>query len=290
VCSIHCIFSGTAPGDTMVIYVRYAILHLSALILLLGGCQGLRTPASEPPAHLIATTEPVWRHLQLRRRMYQTLKGLAELRLKAPRGGGALDNTVVVLDRFSKVRLEGIGPFGQPLFLYTFAKPHFALYLPQQQRVYTGDSTPEPFVRLMGMAIEPGLLPYVLIGDMPLTTWPAAGPLTYLASEDLYYWEGVAPPSTWFYRVWFNPYDLLPVRLELAAPPQQTRLQVTYDDFQQLDGLMLPYRIAMSEPHSQQQVIWTYTEVEVNAEVPASLFQMRVPPGTERVELTEGKP
>jgi hypothetical protein len=281
-------FLGAAPSHTMVIYVRYAVLYFSVLMVLLGGCQSLETPGLEHPAHLITTTEPVWRHLQLRRRAYQTLKGLAVLRLKVPRGGGTLDHMVFVLDRFSKVRLEGIGPFGQPLFLYTFAEPHFALYLPQQQRVFTGGSTPEPFVRLIGLALEPGLLPYVLMGDIPLTTWPASGPLTYLASDQLYYWEGAAPPSPWHYRVWLDPYRLLPVRLELATPPQHTRLEVTYDDFQQLDGLTLPYRMTMTQPQSQRQVVWTYTNVELNAEVAASLFQMRVPPGTEHVELTEG--
>jgi len=274
----------------MVIYVRYAIWHLCILMLLLGGCQGLKTPGAASPAHRLTTTEPVWRHLQLRRRAYQTLRGLAELHLKAPRGGGTLDHTAFVLDGFTKVRLEGIGPFGQPLFLYTFAESHFALYLPQQQRVYTGGATPEPFVRLMGLALEPSLLSYVLIGDMPLTRWPESAPLTYLASEDLYYWEGAAPLSTWFYRVWLDPYSLLPVRLELATPEQETQLKVTYDNFQQLNGFTLPYRIAMTQPQSQQHVIWTYTDVELNAEVAASLFQMRVPPGTERIELTEGKP
>ncbi len=270
----------------MFIHIRYAILLLSVFTLLVGGCRGARQPTAERPRRLHATTEPIWQSLALRRQTYRTLKGLAELRLKAPRGGGTLDNTVFVLDRFVNVRLEGIGPFGQPLFLYTFAEQRFALYVPRQQRVYTGGSTPEPLIRLIGLAIEPGLLPYVLMGDIPLTTWPAAAPLTYLVEDDLYYWEGLAPPSSWHYRVWLDPVRLLPVRLELAEPPEQTRLQVAYDDFQQLDGLTLPYRMTMTEPQTQQQVIWTYTEVELNAEVAANLFQMRVPPGTKRVELT----
>jgi outer membrane lipoprotein-sorting protein len=71
----------------------------------------------------------------------------------------------------------------------------------------------------------------------------------------------------------------------LAAPPQQTRLKITYDDFQQLDGLALPYRVTITQPQTQQEVVWTYTDVELNAEVPASLFQMHVPPSTEHVEL-----
>ncbi len=274
----------------MIIYVRYAVLHLCVLLFLgglfglFGGCQGFR--GVEPPVTRLVTTEPVWRKLQHRRRAYQTLKGLAALRLKSPRGGGALDNTVFVLDRFAKMRLEVIGPFGQPLFLYTFAEQHFALYLPRQQRVYTGGATPEPFVQLIGLAIDPGVLPYVLMGDIPLITWPAAGPLTYLASDNLYYWEGEAPPSLWRYRVWLDPHHLLPVRLELADPSEQTRLKVTYDDFQQLDSLTLPYRITMTEPELQRRVVWTYTDVELNSEVAASLFDIRVPPGTEHIELT----
>ncbi len=277
----------------MITHVRYAVLYLRVFVflvllvgLLFGGCQRLKIRHAGQPARLIATTEPIWRYLELRRRAYQTLKGLAELRLKAPRGGGTLDNTVFVLDGFSNVRLEGIGPFGQPLFLYTFAEQQFALYLPQQQRLFTGGSTPEPFVHLLGLAIEPALLSYLLMGDIPLTTWPASSPLTYVASEDVYYWEGSAPPSPWFYRVWLDPYRLLPVRLELATPPQQTQLKVAYEDFQQLDGLTLPYRMTITQPQTERKVVWRYTDVELNAEVAADLFQMRVPPGTERVELT----
>jgi hypothetical protein len=270
----------------MIHYARYVILPL-CLLLLLVGCQGLRTP-SAPPERLLETTESVWRRLQARRRSYQTLKGLAELRLKAPDGGGALDNTVFVLEGFSKVRLEGIGPFGQPLFLYTFAEPHFALYLPQEQLVYTGNSTSQALERLIGLAIEPLLLPYVLLGDLPLTEWPPADALTYLADDGLYYWEGAAAP--WFYRVWLEPYALLPIRFELASPPQRTWLEVEYDDFQRLGGLTLPYRIAMRQPQSRRQVIWTYTDVALNTEVDASVFEMRAPPGAERVDLTKGKP
>ncbi len=271
----------------MIDFVRCAVLPLSIFILMLGGCQGaFQTSHTDIPSRRIATTEPVWQRLQLRRKTYQTLKGLAQFRLSAPTGGGTLDNTVFVFDRFANVRLEGIGPFGQPLFLYTFAEQRFALYLPQQQRLFAGGATPEPFVRLIGLALEPRLLPYVLLGDVPLATWPAPGPLTYVADDDLYYWEGSAPSSPWHYRVWFDPYRLLPVRIELAAPPQPVVLSVTYDDFQELDGFTLPYRITMVQPQTQREVVWVYNDVELNTDVASSLFEMRVPPGTERIELS----
>jgi hypothetical protein len=267
--------------------VPYAMRLLSCgvMVLFLAGCQGAgssRRPASPP---LLSTTEIVWQHLQGRRRSYTNLKGLAQLQLQLPHGGGTLDNTVVALERFEHLRLEGIGPFGQPLFLLIAADQRFGLYLPQESRVLEGPATPEPFVRLFGFAVEPQVLPHILVGDLPFQSWPPSGPMTYLADDRLYFWEGKAPPQFGRYRVWIDPYRLLPVRFEIVEASGRVALDVRYEDFRQFDGITLPYHITMTQPHTEHRVVWDYREVQLNEGVSPALFQLRVPPGTERIEL-----
>jgi hypothetical protein len=47
----------------------------------------------------------------------------------------------------------------------------------------------------------------------------------------------------------------------------------------------LPYHITLIQPETEQQVVWHYSDVQLNAGVAPELFQMRAPPGIERVEL-----
>lgn len=264
----------------------YSALSL-LFVLLLGGCQGLlapRSPASEARG-VLSTTAPIWQHLERRRLRYRNLKGLAQLRLRLATGRGVLDNTVVVLDGFEHIRFEGFGPFGQLFFLLISAEDRFALYLPHEGRLVMGTSSPQQFVRFFGLAIEPEILPHLLVGDVPFATWPEAAALTYLAAEDLYFWQGRVPQQSGSYRVWIEPDRLLPVRVEQLDAANRVQLRVLYQDFETLGSFVLPYRITLIQPETEQQVVWHYSQVDLNVGVSPKLFQVQVPPGTERIEL-----
>lgn len=264
----------------------YSALSL-LLLFLVGGCQGpLASRGPSPGAQdVISTTAPIWRHLERRRLLYRNLKGLAQLRLRLSTGRGVLDNAVVVLDRFERVRFEGFGPFGQLVFLLISTEARFALYLPHEGRLVTGASSPQQFVRFFGLAVAPESLPHLLVGDVPFATWPEAAALTYVADEALYFWQGQVPQQAGSYRVWFDPERLLPVKLEQVDLANRVQLRVLYQDFRALGHFVLPHRITLIQPETEQQVVWHYSDVQLNVGVAPELFQMRAPPGIERIEL-----
>lgn len=264
----------------------YSIISLS-LIFVVQACRGTLPPQERPapPQPLLTTAAPIWQRLTLRRKAYQSLKGLAQLRLRMTNGKGTIDNTVVVVEDFDAVRLEGIGPFGQPLFLLVSNGDRFSFFLPRERRVISGPSSTEHLAEHFGLSVAPKVLPYILLGDLPLLTLPEAGALRYQAQEQLYFWEGDGPYQARMYRIWFDPYHLLPARFELADLSGQTILHVTYEDFRRLEGFTLPYRITIVQPLADQRVIWHYTDVELNTEISPRLFRMRIPPGIERVEV-----
>lgn len=258
-----------------------SVLSLGLFLGFLVGCHLSLSPSS--PSTLLSSAAPIWQHLRVRRTAYENLKGLAQLRLQSPQGNGTLDGVVVVLERFAGVRIEGIGPFGQALFLLVSDAHRFSLYLPQERRVLSGPtSAPQS---LLGLQVAPKLLPYLLMGDVPLTTLPEAGQLRYLAQDDVYLWEGDDPEDPWHYQIWFDPYRLLPVRCELSGQAGETVLQVTYADFRHVGGLALPYQITLTQPIAAREVHWSYSEVQINAGVTPTLFQLRLPPEVEQVEI-----
>ena len=192
---------------------------------------------------------------------------------------------VVVLQGFDALRLEGVGPLGQPLFLLVSDGLRFSLYAPREARLISGTASAENFSRLFGLALEPATLQYVLAGDVPLPEPPASGTFTYLPARNLYVWKGQDPEHLEDYQIWFEPYDLNPVRFEVERPPGEVILRVQYESFQRLHNLTFPYRITIEQPLAERRVVWHYSEVQLNVEVSPTLFRVSVPTGTERIEL-----
>jgi hypothetical protein len=197
----------------------------------------------------------------------------------------AFDEVAVVLDRFEALRLEGIGPLGQPLFLLIADQRRFAFYTPQEQRLVSGTASAQNLERTFGLALAPEALQYILSGDIPLVTFPASGQLTYRRRDNLYVWAGQGTEPAGYYRIWFEPYHLQPVRFEAEDRFGKVVLRVEYEDFRQLDGFILPYHITAVQSLANHRVVWHYSEVKLNTHVAPALFRMRVPAGTKQVEL-----
>jgi len=264
-------------------------LSLGTLLLWLASCHGIPNPWQElpPPPAPLSSAAPVWEHLAARRQALNNLKGLAQVRLRGSVRDAVLDDAVVVLQDFEAIRLEGIGPVGQPLFLLIADSHQLSFYAPQEGRLLTGAASAENLLRLFGIALTPMTLQYVLMGDVPLATLPSAGAFTYRRRENLYLWQGQMPSQLQAYRIWFEPYDLHPVRFEMEDAGGQLVLQVWYEAFQRFNGFMMPYRITLVQPTAGRRVVWHYKEAQLNAGVTPALFRMRVPVGTTRVAIED---
>lgn len=272
----------------MVRQIRGA-LSLSLALLALLGCSSITHPwrTSPPPAVPLENADLIWQRLQERRAQFQDFKGLASVRVRTATQWGGLDETAVVLQRFDALRIEGIGPVGQPLFLLIADRERLELYAPREAQLLTGASSAANFLRLFGIALEPQALQYLLLGDVPLSALPTGGLLRYLGRDNLYLWQGQVPQQSPLYRVWFEPYEFHPVRIEVEDPPGQVMLQVRYEMFQQFGPLLLPSLVTIAQPGTARRVIWTYKDVQINTGVQPALLRMRVPPGTRRIAIED---
>jgi Domain of unknown function (DUF4292) len=267
-------------------YWRYAVFGLCGALLLLAGCRGVSSTSPDLfSSGSLSTAEPFWQRLAERRQAFENLKGLAQARFYAPRQNLAVDSAVVVLQGFEAMRLEGIGSLGQPLFLLITAEKHFSYYSPQEARLVSGSASASNMERVFGITLAPQAFHFMLIGDIPLETLPMGGQVVYLPKSDLYRWEGEVLQPPGYYRVWFAAAHRQPVRFEVEDLLGRVMLRVKYENFRQLQAFTLPYHITVEQPLVDQQVIWRYSEVRLNAGVAPGLFHMRVPAGIERVEL-----
>lgn len=253
----------------------------------LAGCRTMLGPGDDqqPPALLLTAAEPLWQSLAARRDRFRDLKGLARVRITTAERSVALENVVVILRGLEAMRLEGLGPAGQPLFLLITRDKRFWFYTPQEDRLISGTATARNLSRLFEMSIAPATLQRVLVGDVPLARLPETGNLRYLSGRNLYLWEGQPAGYAQEYRIWFDAWSWQPVHVDITQPFGDVVLDVRYDDFQALDEIRLPHRITIDHPGAEQYVSWQYTDVQLNTGVSPTLFHMRVPAGTEWIEL-----
>src|SRR6266446_3160311 len=127
-------------------------LSLGTLLLWCAGCRSISNPwqGLPPPTTLLSRVDPVWEHLAARRQTLDNLKGLAHVQLRASTRDVTLEDAVVVLQRFEAIRMEGIGPVGQPLFLLIADAQQLSLYVPQEGRLLAGAASAENLMRLFG--------------------------------------------------------------------------------------------------------------------------------------------
>jgi hypothetical protein len=268
-----------------VVRLSSGVLSLCGVLLLVVGCRGAFSPGIpvSPSDASHPTMESFWQHLALRRQTFQNLKGLAQAQFYSPTHNLGVDSVVVVLQRLEAMRLEGIGSLGQPLFLLVSDGQRFSYYAPQDARLISGTASAHNMERVFGITLAPNALHAMLIGDIPLATLPVGGKMAYLPQSDRYLWEGAVSPG--YYRVWFAASHLHPVRFEVEDLLGRVVLRVQYENFQQLQEFSMPLHITVDQPLADQRVVWRYSDIRVNAGVAPALFQLRVPAGTERVEL-----
>ena len=189
--------------------------------------------------------------------------GLAKVQARTDQGSVALDDVVVVVRHAEALRLEGIGPFGQPLFLFVTDGEWLALHRIRDNRLVVGAASTRNLERLFGIAVAPQSLLRTLLGDIPLSPLPTDGDLAYQEDERLYMWENTQPGPDPNYRVWFDPQGLHPVRFEMEDAAGSVVMRVNYGDFQQHGDVSLPTRIDVVEPATQRQVVWQYKDVQL---------------------------
>ncbi len=254
------------------------------LLLCLTGCHSMSNPwqSLPPPPTVLTRPEPVWERLTARRQHFENLKGLASVRFSVGAQNATLEDMAIVLRHFEALRLEGIGPVGQPLFLLLADPQQLTLYAPQEGRLLAGAASADNLLRLFGLALAPSMLQYVLVGDVPLPTLPEGGRFAYMARANLYLWQGVVQPPLRYWRIWFEPYEWQPIRFEIEEPQGHLVLQGWYEDFLQLNDFRLPSRITLTQPDTGRLIVWHYRDVQLNPGVLPTLFRLRVPPGTER--------
>lgn len=197
----------------------------------------------------------------------------AELALSGRAGGARLRGRVQSGFARGSMRLEGVAPFGQPVFILASTASRATLLLPRDERVVTANDAADILDALIGVGFGADALLAVLRG-CPLAAETPAGATAHgnlvrfrFADGDVYLRQAG-------------------VRHGVAAARVRSFL-VEYFDMGDIVGKPWRVRISRQAPGGEVDLMITVSQVERNVPLPPEAFTVVVPPGTMPMTLAQ---
>jgi hypothetical protein len=197
----------------------------------------------------------------------------AELGLSGRAGGESLRGRVHAgLQQGGAIRLEGLAPFGAPVFILAGSNEAATLLLPRDRRVMRGARVADVMERLTGLAIDGDDLRRLLSGC-------PGGPEASDGRQWRSGWKAVTLPDarTAYLREHEGRWVIA------AADVDAWRV----DYAEHLNGY--PRRVRIRTADGGVDLSARLGDLEVNVPLDAAVFSVAVPPGTESMTLDELK-
>jgi hypothetical protein len=236
-----------------------------AIAVAAGACASKRFAAPAGAGTPLADHGGLWQQAAGPCRGVRTLT--AELALSGRAGETRMRGRVQAGFAPGGIRLEGVAPFGQPVFILVATPSGATLLLPRDERVVRAPNASEILDALVGVRLEPGALGAALTG-----CGVAADPIGATEHGDVVrfaFADGVV-----FARRRAG-------GLRIVAAETQSFLIEYPDAFDA--GSVFPRRVRISRTASgadRVDLTIELAQIETNVDLPAVAFTVDVPPGT----------
>jgi outer membrane lipoprotein-sorting protein len=259
--------------------VTLRLLIASLTLLLAASCAPLR-PDIVGEALDDSLTRALLRPWSDEGERVETIKGLAELSVKAPltdmRG-----RQVLLAQSPDQVRAETLNPFGLPLLQMIADGSRLGVLLPSRGSYYIGSATAENLETFAHVRLQLTDLVGVLLYRPPLLeAWKEQ---TFVLRQGGWLVKRYASSAR--QELTFNPSR----QLIGAALYEENELlmKVTYSDFATETAVVFPRKLVLELAETRTTIRLTFTELAVNQALRPELFSLSPPPGVHVVYLPD---
>jgi len=199
-------------------------------------------------------------------------------RLKAARGSGVKSfRAVWIGSKPQSLRVETLGPWGQPYLTFVVNGPTFALYSHQDHRHITGKATPRNLSRFASMPVRPQDLLTLLSGRPPILSFHRAKIGVSTAEGG---WL-ISLYKTWgrlVEKIWLKDDETTVEQIEVFDGWGHLQYRIAFSEFHHVEPFHLPHKIDISDPEGPLWSImverfWT------NVSIPDGAYNLNVSGG-----------
>jgi len=254
---------------------RYPLVTLAAFLSLLSFCACVPRPTTLPiqsvpdVSHILSALEEQSSDLR-------SFRGAGQL--KALRGTGVKSFRAVWIGSHPQnLRVETLGPWGQPSLTLVVNEGAFFLYSRQDNRYVKGEATARNLSRLVSVPVKPEDLFAFLSGQPPILPFHRA---KIRASTKEGGWV-ISLYKTWgrlVEKIWLKDDETTVEQIEISDGWGHLQYRIAFNEFHQVESFHLPHRIEISDPEGplwsiRVERFWT------NVSIPDGAYNIDVPGG-----------
>ena len=260
--------------------LRIGILLVLSLSFFIN-CTGL-----SPSGHLIKpiiSSNEILRKVEMGQRTINDLKGIAKMKVIHVERKYAFKE-VIIARRPSSLRMETLGVFGQPLLFLTARDGRLSILSLKDNTFYQGEVTPENLSIFFPVSLGSKDLFPILLGGVSFVDYVGIDS-EFLGKENLYLVKLLGREGASKQLLWIEPFNFTVVKSEAYDLSGNLVFRVKFDEFTRLNGHLFPMSTNIQLPLSSTAINIDYSDLEVNAGVSESSFNLDIPPGAKVVNM-----
>lgn len=251
-----------------------AILLLAVSTVYMGAC----TPRARgiQPSKPLPDAGEIIRHLDDNNKKVFSLKGMANVKI-VTEGKDVNVKEVLVVKRPSKIRVETIGLFGNPLFILALDGPDLSINRPAENVFYRGNIS-SGRIKLPFPLNEFGSeeLADILTGSVSPIKYGSIA-IDFSDDGNSYLLILVSPDGLNKQMITTTIKDLRLKKSETIDNEKGMALSVTFDDYQVIGDIPFPKEIVIKFVNRPDSMQINYEDIELNTDLPDELFILTPP-------------
>lgn len=239
--------------------ISLTILFLANILLIITGC----VPSQPTEEFELLPSERLTNKLEANRRKIKNFEGTGTLFVKS----AIMDNSAtfrIVLQKPDSIYLTIMGPFGIELAEALVTKEKFTFYDALKNTAYIGSVNSNALQSIFRINLSFEDLVDAFIGSVNLTSNLYRAPDEYFVVDEKYvmtYLDSARTNKT-IYRVDVRQLGI--TDYQLFGFDDELMLQGKYSDFELLENVAVPYKIAIENKTDDQKISIDYKKISVN--------------------------
>jgi len=223
------------------------------------------------------TSEEVQEIARTHHTRIQSIQGEGRIYVETPEiaQGGAF---ILTLRKPDSVLINLRGPFGINVGSALLTRTEFAFYNSLENQLITGSTSIENLNRILHVQLSFDDLLNIFSGGGFLDN-DLRSPDQKSIEDEQFVFKYTSNNST--RRYWIEPTSLSIQKIQFLDHTGKLTLEQTFNDFENVSGIAMPYAIRITQPETQQMLTLNYSDIMVNVE--QLQFTFTIPQNAERI-------
>ena len=183
---------------------------------------------------------------------------------------------ILLAQEHHSIRLDTLNLFKRPVGVFIHNDNKTILYLPEENKLFSGWQVWDIMQRMLGTVIDFGEYISVFTGSIPRLEQLDFGMINLDPEKNFYQIEAVDPNLNEKIHIDMDARTLLPVRMVKRTFDQITYI-AQWEDYEAVDGRQFPHAIIISRPSRGESLVMKYSDPLINKGVPVDGFELAIP-------------